>query len=79
MAWHDIDSQWNMHCVPVATWNMAMASQTGQQLRCVIQEILGQNPRVGSDNVSLHTAASENEGSAARAVNLMTNNVASVR
>ena len=79
MTWHCIDSQWNMYCVLVATLNIGMASQTGQQLRCIIQEILEQNPIVRSNDVRVHTATSDNEAAIALAVYLLTNDVCSVR
>lgn len=68
-----------MNCVPIATLNMGMVSKTGQQLRCIIQEILEQNTIVGSDDVRVHTATNDNEASTALAVDLLTNFVGSVR
>ena len=65
--------------MPVATLNMGMVSKTGQQLRCIIHEILEQNPIVGSDDVRVHTATSDNEESTALGVDLLTNCVGSVR
>lgn len=77
IIWHYIDSDWSTRCVPVEPLNMVMSSKTGQQLRCIAQEILEQNPIVGSDEIRVHTATSNNE--AETAVYLLTNHFGSVR
>eukprot|EP00178_Gracilaria_changii_P018359 TRINITY_DN5240_c0_g1_i1.p1 TRINITY_DN5240_c0_g1~~TRINITY_DN5240_c0_g1_i1.p1 ORF type:complete len:324 (-),score=45.96 TRINITY_DN5240_c0_g1_i1:1162-2133(-) len=68
-----------MRCVPIAILNMTTAVKTGQQMRCVIEEVLEQSPIVGADDIRVYTATSHNEAATALAVDLLTNFVGSVR
>ena len=61
ITWHYIHGNWNLPCVPIATMNLGMASKTEQQLRCVKEQILEQNPIVGFDELRVQTAISDNE------------------
>lgn len=73
VTWHFIDSNWKMRCVPIAILNMTTAVKTGQKMRCVIEKVLEQSPVVGSDDIRVYTAPSDNEAATALAVDLLTN------
>eukprot|EP00171_Calliarthron_tuberculosum_P001466 IDg1466t1 len=79
VTWHYIDGSWKLQTIPVTTLHLGTASKTGEQLRCIVEELLQQSSIIGSDKIRVHTATSDNEASAALAVDLLTNYVGSVR
>lgn len=59
--------------------NVVEASQNGRQLRAIIKTIITQNSIVGSDNVRVFSATTDNEPATALGADLLTNGVGSVR
>lgn len=58
---------------------IAYASKSGSHLFAILEEIVYQNPIVGSDMICIHKATSENEPTTAIAMDLLTNFVGSIR
>lgn len=79
VTWHSIDSNCNVRCIPITILIMTAAVTLIQEMRCIIEEVLEQNPFVGSDDIRVYTATIDNEVATALAVDLLTNLVGSVR
>ena len=79
MTWHFIDEAWKLKCLPIAALDTGTACKSSEQLRAIVEEILKESSVVGSDRITVHTITSDNEPSMARAVDLLTNYVGSVR
>lgn len=79
ITWHFVDSAWRLRTVPIATRFLGDASKTGLQLCAVLEDVLHNSPVVGSDKIKVHTCTTDNEAAAARAADLLTNFVGSIR
>ena len=75
----DIDDAWRLRSVPIAILNTRSASESGEQLRCIVDEVLRHSNIVGSDSLRIHTITSDNQASVKIACDLLTNHVGSVR
>lgn len=79
ITWNFIDSSWCLKCIPICMLNTGTASKSAEQLRSIVTELLKQSMIVGSDNIRIHTATSDNEPAVGLACDLFTNFSGSVR
>ena len=79
VTWNYIYHLWRLKCVPICILNTRDAYKSSEQLRCIVDEVLKESPVIGSDDISIHTITSYNEPSVARACDILTNCVGSIR
>lgn len=79
VTWHFVDDDWRLRCIPISALNTGTASKSGEQLRCIVNEIMSESEIIGSDAIRIHTVTSDNEASVKLACDLLTNYVGSVR
>lgn len=79
VTWHFVDTDWRLRCIPIAALNLGDAAKKGKALCALIESVMSNNIIVGSDNIRVHTATTDNEPATALAVDLFTNYVGSVR
>ena len=79
ITWHYVDSSWRLKSMPIATRNIGTASKSAVQTCAILEDVMQHNPVVGSADIRVHTATTDNEAATARAADLYTNFVGSVR
>ena len=79
VTWHFVDNAWRLRSIPIAMLNTGAASKSGEQLRCIVTEVLKESEIVGSETIRMHTVTSDNEPAVKLACDLLTNYVGSVR
>lgn len=79
MTRHFDDGEWRSRSVRIATLNLSIDSKSGEQLRCIAENILKNSATIGSDTIRTHTVTSDKDPSVKLACNLLKNYVGSVR
>lgn len=79
VAWHFIDESWALKFIPIAHLNPRNASRIGEQVSCIVDELLNKSTIIGYNKIQKHNITTENELTTALAVDLSTNYVWDIR